>query len=245
MGNGQGIKLNIELRPVGDDFESDEKRYEWQMDIRANYLLVGDVNANITVDVQANKEQAVVSTIHWLGRGEIIAGSFLCNLPAIAPYADPIDFNDVDIYFKSKKDVLAFMDRNKDMYMSDYNTDSNIAWKTIKDGTHFNLIFGIAYKDPADLISRFDIRACSIAYDPATNEIYSVRGSLADCVMRRLIYNPIPHNTTIARLLKYTKKGFDIDPYQRIFLSELIKSKSYDPEIEISTGYRAVTVEQI
>jgi hypothetical protein len=219
--------------PPEDDFPSDEKRYEWQMAIRANYLLLGDRNHKLTVDWAVAPRQIIATNLTWINRGELIAGSFMCAVTGAS-----VPATDVDIYFKCKQDAIDFCKVNP--HLAANTSLSDIAINVVDGSTALNLIYGVHYDSPEDLISGFDIRAASIALDPNTNKVYAVRGSFGDCHGSRIIYNPIPHNTTIARLVKYVQKGFGIDPYQRLFLSEFLKSDQYNTELELTTGYRAV-----
>lgn len=234
------IKLACNIGVSDDGFETDEKRYDWQMSIRSNYLLLGDdKNFQIPIDVISSLHKVIHSNIIWIHRGELIAGSFLCN---IASGAD-VRHGDIDIYFKCKADADHFVQVNRvhvwpNQFPGTYT--NKVAVKAVHDNYQLNLIFGIQYSDPKDLISRFDIRACSIAYDPQFNLVYAVRGALADAVNKRIVFNPIPHNTTVARVVKYAQKGFDMEAYQRLFFAELIRSNMYNPDLELSTGYRAV-----
>lgn len=244
VGNRQGITLlditNF-LHLPDDGFNSDEKRYDWQMDLRANYILIGDVEPNIPIYRYSHgNDKMMKSDIKWINKGELVAGSFMCNLTG--SFESTKVHNDIDIYFKCKEDAALFLEANKDLRSIDA---CDVAYTVRRGNDILNLIFGIHYASPDNLITRFDIRACSTAYDPSNNTIFSVVGALQDCLMRRIVYNPIPHNTTVARLVKYTQKGFHIDPYQRLFLVELLKSSKYNPKLEISTGYRAITHEDI
>lgn len=234
------IKIATNFGPSADDFETDEKRYEWQMSLRSNYLLLGDdKNFQIPIDVITSPYKIVHSNVIWLNRGELIAGSFMCNVAAGAD----VQHTDIDIYFKSKADADQFVQINRVHVFPHQFTHqyaSTIASKGAFDNQYFNLIYGVEYSDAKDLITRFDIRACSIAYDPQFNMVYAVRGALFDAVQKRIVFNPIPHNTTVARVVKYAQKGFDMEAYQRLFFAELIRSDMYNPDLELSTGYRAV-----
>jgi hypothetical protein len=228
------IKSAVSREAMGDGHENDEKRYDWQMSVRANYLLLGDSVVNVPVDELKLDEQIIATKLKWIDHGELIAGSFMCQVV----HDSQIDYNDIDIYFKSKEDMMKFAKVNKLVVTRFYQNSACVG--VLATGSLLNLIFGVAYDNPADLISHFDIRACSIALDPNANTLYSVRGAFADCLIKRIVYNPVPHNTTIARLIKYTQKNLMIDAYQRVFLAELIKDSRYNPELEITTGYRAV-----
>ena len=98
-----------------------------------------------------------------------------------------------------------------------------------------NLIYGVHYTSAGYLISRFDIRACSMAIDPNQKQLYVVRGAVEDATMKRLNFNPIPRATTIKRFTKYIKRGFEADKYQNLFFVELLRSPIYSPELEILT----------
>jgi hypothetical protein len=150
-----------------------------------------------------------------------------------------VQSNDIDIYFQSKEDAIAFAKLN----FPNLQTGSDkVGLRVYTDsGGSFNLIHGIAYRKPEELITRFDFRAISIALDPTSNTVYAVRGALFDVSRKRLVYNPLPNSATIARLVKYVNKGFSIDPYQRLFLAELLRSDTYNADLELRTGYRADT----
>ena len=217
-----------------DEVASDEERYNWQMSVRANYLLLEDDKAKLKVDISTPPHPLLDTTLRWINRGETIAGSFMCG---VVPYSS-VPHADIDIYFKCKEDVNDFMRSNRNMHTRHVNEVLTYTYAVEDKKYEFNLIHGIPYNDPEDLISRFDIRACSIALNPCTNTLYSVSGSFSDIVAKRITYNPIPRGTTIARLIKYIQKGFIIDAHQRLFLSELIRSNQYNPEIELMTGYK-------
>jgi hypothetical protein len=230
------IKLNTHANPnLYRDNLSDEKRYEWQMSVRANYLILGDKEVNVPVDVISSPLKVLETNLVWLHRGELIAGSFMSNLQTISK----MENTDIDIYFKNIVDVNDFLYANPIQRLHVMN-ETKVAMQVHYDNQILNLIHGVAFDDAKDLITHFDIRACSIAYDPQWNLIHVVRGALHDAAGKCIVFNPVPHNTTVARVVKYAKRGFDMDPYQRLFFSELIKSDMYNPDLELSTGYRAI-----
>lgn len=247
MGNGSGLVLRRVLHHRNDN-TPDEERYKWQSDIRANYILVDDVNPAVPVGSVKPSTPILQSSIKWPNRGELIAGSFMCNVVDNAP---SVGYEDVDIYFKGRDEVVNFLNMNPRMAQTSSIATAKVAIRAVLHGPpgvsnqECNLIFGVDYSSPADLITRFDIRACSIALDPGSNTVHYVVGAADDVIMQRIVYNPVPHNTTVARLVKYTKKGFEIDPYQRVFLAELLSSDNYNPELEISTGYRGTQDDEI
>jgi hypothetical protein len=229
------MKINQNIHPYEDGFENDEKRYEWQMNVRANYLILGDKNQHVPIDIVGAPGRVVTSDLIWLHRNELIAGSFMSNIQSVAP----MENKDIDIYFKCEKDAEDFRLLNK-IHKPHIMYKSSIAMQLVRGGTVLNLIYGVAYDNANDLISHFDIRACSIAYDPQHNLVHAVRGAIYDAANKRIVFNPVPHNTTVARIMKYAQRGFDMDAYQRLFFTELIKSDMYNTDLELSTGYRAV-----
>ena len=234
------ITLNsAHIQYAPDTFVSDKARFEWQMDKRANYVLIGDNQPH--VEVCTYQGAFVSSKFNWLNKGELIAGSFLSKLSwSMSPEKN---HHDIDIYFKCKEDAIEFCRMNPDLVQLQWAqtvADAKVAIVLGYKKEIINLIFGIEYSSPADLISHFDIRACSLAYDPVNATLYEVQGAFDDIARNRLVYNPVPHNTTVARLIKYVEKGYSVDPYQRLFLAEFLKSDQYNQDLEISTGYRAV-----
>jgi len=229
------VKPDITFPFADDGFASDEARYRWQMDVRSHYLLLKDKNIPLKIDISKLTPEMLVTQLTWLNSGELIAGSFAGGVVLDADLKPA----DIDIYFKSLGDATQFREINFRL-LPIFSMELGVCSVVVCYGQKFNLIHGVQYDSPEDLISHFDIRACSIAIDPNAQKIYSVKGAIHDCFFKRIVFNPIPHNTTVARLVKYTQKGFDIDAHQRLFFAELIKSDMYNPEIELSTGYRAV-----
>jgi hypothetical protein len=227
-------KLIPYVHPAHDGFE-DEKRYEWQMDIRANYLILGDKNVEVPIETITNLGKILDTNLIWLHRGELIAGSFMSNL---AHNAD-IKYNDIDIYFHSANDANEFLLANK-ISNASVMFRGPIAIQVMFGKQILNLIWGVAFNDAKDLISHFDIRACSVAYDPQWNLVHTVKGALWDAANKFIVFNPVPHHTTVARVIKYVQRNFNMDAYQRLFFAELIRSDMYNTDLELSTGYRPV-----
>lgn len=231
------ISMPAVLTVIVPDQEIEDKAiFDDQMAIRSNFLILNDNNIDPTtkVDEKQISHPVLRSELKWINRGELLAGSFVAG-PLIGN--NDFEANDIDIYFKSHKDAIDFAAINK---VYTFDTNSKVALRARIRDHGFNLIYGITYDNAADLIYRFDIRACSMAFDPNLNKLYWVHGAVEDAMRKRIVYNPCPHNTSLARLIKYTKKGFFIDPHQRLFLIELIKSNAIDPNLELISGYRAV-----
>lgn len=208
-----------------------ESYFKWQMEVRANYLLLDDHNIDVPVNSLRVTSNIVRSNLKWLNNGELIAGSYTSSLMS----ESRMPANDYDIFFKSKADALEFRKMNFPQSIPIYAND--LACTVQRGWDLFNLIHGVPYKDPADLISKFDIRACSTALDVNTYFFHYVEGADHDCAEKHIVYNPTPRNTSIGRLVKYIQKGFKIDAHQRLFLADLIRSNQYDPNLELITGY--------
>ena len=229
------IKVQKYITVKSKELLEGEKLFEEQMNVRANYLLLGDDRLpNPPLNSANVKTTPIISTtLKWINRGEIIAGSWVSS----EVFNSKFGAADVDIYFKSRNDVEDFLKLNRLVGKLSMN---KIAATVDTPGFSLNLIFGVHYEDVGDLIYRFDFRACSTALDPNSSTIYWVDGAVDDALQRRIVYNPLPHNTSIARLVKYVNKGFTIDAHQRVFLLDLIKTGTVNPDVELTSGYRAV-----
>lgn len=168
--------------------------------------------------------------------GSLISGSFLMlHVGAMLHLGPFMNAEDIDIYFKCKEDAVQFAKNNG---ITNIKFDSPMCAYSTHYGEKLNLIYGIEYDSPANLISKFDIRACSMACDPNLNEIYVVRDAIRDMTLKEICFNPVPRAVSVRRLAKYIEKGFKIeDPYQRLFFAELIRSNIYSTELELFTGY--------
>jgi hypothetical protein len=208
--------------------------YQRQLDDLANReLLLDKPTYNFHKAIHFTQHKHDILT--FIGRGEVIAGSTMCRL-----INTDIEAKDVDVYFHNEEDVLTFIEVNKSE-LEKYSKAHGCGYAYFKrKGLKYNLIWGIPYENAEDLISGFDIRACAIAYEPLGQKMgrfMAIEGALADCISKRIVYQTTARAISINRLLKYIKKGFNIDKYQRCILAELIKSGHHSPEIEINTGY--------
>lgn len=229
------IKVVKHIAVKSEDIPEGEKLFDQQMSVRANYLLLGD-SANVGVPLcgfYVPSGSIIKTSLKWLNRGELIAGSWVTS----EVFESKIGYTDIDIYFKSKKDVDDFLKLNG---LTARISMNRIAATVETGGEQLNLIWGVHYEDVGDLIYRFDIRACSTALDPNTNSVHYIEGAIHDAFRKLIVYNPLPHNTSLSRLVKYVHKGFSIDAYQRLFLLDLIKTGTVDPAVELTSGYRAV-----
>lgn len=212
-----------------------EKLYKAQCDALASALLIKDRNPSLTVDIH---KIGWTSHFDWINKGELIAGSFMASEIAKSVNGKGFLAGDIDIYFKSRVDAVSFCAINS-MHNADFSTvdPNSVCIYFNQDGMKFNLIWGIHYESPEHLVSGFDIRACSMAYDPASGNLYTVNGAIDDATEQRIILNPVPRATSINRIIKYTQKGFLMDKYQRVFFAELVRSEIYSSELELKTGY--------
>lgn len=226
-------KLTIPIVPIWNyDGKSDDALYQVQASHLASAILIQDYDPGVQVD-----EYIVNFTdkLVWPGRGELLSGSFVSRsvIEAVVGAAG-FTAEDVDIYFHTKQDAQDFLWLNA---MTQYfNMENPICGYGTFDNIKYNLIWGIEYKDPQHLISRFDIRACAMAIDPTNRKLYMVRGALDDCNNKMIVFNPVPRGVSVRRLIKYVEKGFEIDPHQRLFFAELVRSDLYSTELELITA---------
>jgi len=210
-----------------------EDLYKWQTNHLANALLIQDYDASVDVDVY---DLIGGCNFNFPNKGELISGSFMSKTVTQAHSGSAaFEAADIDIYFKTKEDAQSFCRLNQ---MYGFEFSNPMCSYGAHDVFKFNLIYGVEYDTPAHLISRFDIRACAMAYDPKTELVHIVRGAIQDCIGKEIYFNPVPRGVSIRRLVKYVEKGFKIsDKHQRLFFSELVRSPIYSPELEIITGY--------
>lgn len=216
------IQLNTATLKKGKDL------YDHQLGHLANALIVEDYDAAVEVDTATlNVESSYVFPV-----GSLVSGSFVMNYVSTHVGKVPHQYDDIDIYFKSIDDAKDFV-RNNSMYGFQF-TNPMCAYGQ-HNGNKFNLIYGVEYTSPENLISRFDIRACSMAIDINNKMLYVVRGSVEDATQKQITFNPVPRGATIRRLTKYIKKGFEIEKHQSVFFVELLRSNIYSQELELMT----------
>ena len=227
--NTQGVVFSM----IGEFEEFDaEAMFQQQMDdITENILL--DAPTNLSFDIIESVK--VKDDVKWTLE-EVVAGSSISNI-----FNAKIATSDVDVYFKTIESANLFAKLNK--------VEQQVAWNLVKqkdqlkmcawvtlNNRKYNLIWGYKYKNIEDLISRFDIRACAMAYDPCWNKITLVQGALHDALDKRIVWQTTARNISVHRLIKYSKKGFTIDKYQKVIFAELLKEK-FNMELELNTGY--------
>lgn len=192
-------------------------------------ILVNDYNPNVIVDT---------CKLNGLSRfkypaGALISGSYVMFLVANSVGHVSLKYDDCDIYFQSKADAQQFIADNG---MSGVHmTDSPVCAYGYHEGQKFNLIYGVEYDNVNNLITRFDIRACSMAIDPNTMELHVVRGSIEDATRKQLVFNSVPRGCSMRRYAKYISKGFHAESHQNLFFAELLKTDIYKPELELLT----------
>ena len=211
---------------------SEEATFNQQVDDIAESVLLDtfiQVNFN-TLDPVRSKPD-----VKWM-MDELVAGSAVSQL-----FNSSIPTEDVDVYFKSIDDAMLFAKLNKVDQQVKWNLAKQkdqlnvCAWVTLNN-RKYNLIWGIKYNNVKELISRFDIRACAMAYDPCWDKIIMVQDALQDAMEQRIVWQTTTRHMSVHRLIKYSKKGFKIDPYQRVMFAELLKTK-HNTDLELATGY--------
>jgi hypothetical protein len=202
----------------------------------ANKIVLGDESNYCTFETYSIN---VDTHIKWINKGEVVAGSTMSKL-----FNDDIVNQDIDIYFHSLEDAKEFASVNCIFHKNAEGVSGSFCQMVYLSLTKINLIWGIPYDSPKDLISRFDIRACSVSLDPNTGTIYAIHGATQDCIAKQIVFNTNPRSVSVARLLKYVSKGFSIDKYQRVIFAELIKLGRHSNELELITGYVAQNAEE-
>lgn len=202
----------------------DKELYSSQVDdLQDRLLLGGSKTADCyTIHVGGNLP------FNWINKGEFIAGSYIMhhlNTKIVA--------SDIDIFFHSKDDALAFSNANPTLKLT---KDLKISYYGYTNNRVINLIYGIPYNDGYDLLSSFDIRACAMGYDPITKDFIAVKGSIVDTKCRYIVWQMGCRAATIRRLVKYMGKGFTMPKYQQAILAELIKANIHSSELELIEG---------
>jgi len=223
--------------PWGNHTQGDAQ-YKDQLDKLTSALLIEDYRPEVPI-VTSDVNVALVNYNFTFPKGALISGSFIMSAVVKQITAAEIGYDDIDIYVKSKDDALMFVELNGFGGLPTAEISNPMClYVFAPTGEKINVIYGIEYDSPGDLISRFDIRACSMALDPNDNKLYTVRGAIEDALSRSIFFNPVPRAVTLRRLVKYINKGFTICAQQSVFFSELIKSGIYSAELELITkGY--------
>lgn len=227
----RGNTISVDFLPT----PSGEELYKSSLDKLSSYLLIKDSFPSIEIE----KQDAYfdLSGINWINRDEVIAGSFMSSAVRKTHMNDnEVKYEDIDIYFKCRDHAIEFCKVNN-LYLG-WIHDPHVMCVSIPTQTEkLNLIWGVEFDNINNLISRFDIRACAIAYDPNQQKLYTVNGANADIFNKDIVFNPVPRAVTIRRLVKYIEKGFRIDKWQRLFFAELLRSDIYSAHLEEITGY--------
>ena len=125
-----------------------------------------------------------------------------------------IDFFENKTLEESKSDYdLFFIDEPKKIKLLDagYILTSQLGYldEYVKDKIKVQCVNTI-YASPEHIIQEFDIRACCICTDG--KYIYWIKGSLKDIRKKKIVLTSpkVSHNVFL-RIIKYIKKGYDID----------------------------------
>lgn len=216
--------------PLGD-YISGEEIYKKQIDQLAAAILLDDTSPQIKVE----SVHVEAATPFLFPEGSVLSGSFIMHdiVRLFTRGNVNIAFDDYDIYFQNKAQAEEFLKIN---FINDFRlTDNPMCTYGIVKGLKMNLIYGVPYTTPESLISKFDIRACSMAIDMNAKKFYFVDDAIHDATRKHIVFNSVPRSVSVRRLTKYIQKGFEIGPYQRLFFVELLKSPLYSPELELVT----------
>lgn len=214
------------------------EQYKDQLDKLTSALLIEDYRPDVPIMVSPVSVE-LISYNYTFPKDSLISGSFIVNQVLKQMIATEIGYDDIDIYVKSKEDAIKFVELNGFSGVPTAELHNPMCLYVIAPTREkINVIYGIEYDSPGDLISRFDIRARSMALDPNESKLYTVGGAIEDALQRRISFNPVPRAVTLRRIVKYINKGFSIDAQQGVFFSELVKSNIYSAELELMTkGY--------
>lgn len=216
---------------VAEEYKLGEDLYKWQIDHLSSAIIVDDYAAPVKVDKAHIK---LDTKLQW-GQGALLSGSFVMNIVSKSVGHVDTKYDDIDIYFKCKADAQEFATVNGKNGLTAYDFTNPMCAYGFFGSEKVNLIYGVEYDSPEHLISRFDIRACSMAIDPALGVLYVVRGSIQDATRKILTFNPVPRGVSVRRLEKYVTKGFKLDTHQGLFFADLIKTDIYSPTLELMT----------
>ncbi len=215
----------------GSLLKSGKELYDAQISHLGSAMLVDDYDAN--VEVLTTKLNAI-SAFNF-PKDSLISGSFVMHHVSKQIGNVSHQFDDIDVYFKNKADAQQFLNLNGGNGASFSDFSNPMCSYGYLGGDKFNLIYGVEYNSPAHLISRFDIRACSMAMDMNSMELHVVKGAIEDATQMKVTFNPVPRGVTVRRLAKYLKKGFSIEQHQSVFFVELLRSDIYSAELELMT----------
>jgi len=183
------------------------------------------------------------SSVFFPKKGEIIAGS------AVSSTWSNLSPSDMDVYFNTYDQIVEFVRANEGRNLLDTEIQALNKSKNVHISFGRTVINAILYdfKSEIDIISKFDIRASSMAFNPQTSKLFTINSAIEDAMARRIVFNPFPNRTSLCRLLKYIQKGYEIDRYQMAVFTELIKNPTiHNATVELTTGqYGAITDDEI
>lgn len=215
---------------------NENQYYKRQLDILANAMFIDDYFSNMKVIAYPILNNGnPTPNLRWLDKGEPVSGSFITNTTSkILNLKEEIEYNDIDIYFRSKEDVIEFTKLNN-IDLPEDQRQNQMCFYVTGNNHRYNLIYGVNFLTVEDLISKFDVRACSVAFCPNKNEFYALDGTVEDTYAKKIVFNPLPRTTTISRLIKYVNKGFYISAHQRAFMAQPIRTNNYLIDLELNT----------
>ena len=150
---------------------------------------------------------------------------------------------DIDLYFKNgdlfeiaKKHLL----KNGGEITFETKNGTKIKYKNI----YYDLI-KIFYSSPQECIDNFDFTVCSCAC--SIKDIYYHENFIEDLASKKLMFNNIIRpSSSMIRVVKYIKKGYDI-PYKNLqYLVNAIKKEDEEKEVmDILTELKKNRTEQL
>lgn len=136
------------------------------------------------------------------------------------------DINDYDIFFKHKKDIVRFL--NKESYITNFKSDYAIT--ITKNGKTIQLIYKHEYPTAQDVLNLFDFSVCMGCYDFSTEEFVLGDAFLEDLASKTIHFNPKTDSPIMSfiRIKKYINKGYDIPVPEMFKLGFTISQQNVD-----------------
>jgi hypothetical protein len=143
--------------------------------------------------------------------------------------ADVIRYSDIDIYIlgdnaKEVHDEFVKNNVTQEQMQHVSSIASTFVLRTSNiHGYTYNLIHGVKAYTAQDVISHFDFRCCSVAYDIQQEKLIHIGGALGDIMSKNLFINASAAAPSVGRLFKYiSTKGFTCDAQQFNIFTELL-----------------------
>ncbi len=163
--------------------------------------------------------------------------AFICGGSILTLFYENRIISNIDIFFKSIEDLNKFRMFVESIEDCEIITEDDFIVHFKYRTKHIKLYkknLGSVY----EVLNNFDFTICQIAFVPKENCFAMSRCFLKDLDARQLVINQNVPNplSTIERITKYSKRGFEISPEQSMVLALLInKAEINQPETLLSS----------